>query len=150
MVSRRTVLGLLASASAVATTSVALAKQEHHKNGHALLGAKLKQNGKHEVDRAGKATVTAEVNNGKIVAMNAAHPKKGNLPVRKLKSKKQMAWIDPGIIRASATGDTPMLAQDVYLYYAWCFDDGFDTYCYWYPADVVIVDASWIDYYGPV
>jgi hypothetical protein len=149
MISRRTVLGLLASASVAATSGMALAKQEHHKNGHQLLGAKLKQNGKHQIEKVGNATVTAEVNNGKVVGMTATDPQKGNLPVRKLKSKKKMAAIDPGIVRVAATGDTPQLAQDSGIYYAWCFDDGVDLWCYWYPADVVIVDSSWSDY-GPV
>ena len=149
MVSRRTVLGLLASASVVAMSGTALAKQEHHKSGHQLIGAKLKQNGKHQIDKAGNATVTAEVNNGKVVGMTATDPQKGNLPVRKLKSKKKMAAIDPGIVRVAATGDTPELAQDTGVYYAWCFDDGVDLWCYWYPADVVVVDSSWSDY-GPV
>jgi len=147
MVNRRTVLGLLASASVLATSSMALAKQEHHKNAHALLGGKLKQNGKHQVDKAGNAAVTAEVSNGKVVAMTASDPQKGNLPVRKVKSKKKMAALDPGIVRVAATSDT-QLAQDVVYYYAWCFDDGVDLYCYWYPADDVVVDAGWIDY-GP-
>jgi len=149
MVSRRTVLGLLASASVVATSGTALAKQEHHKSGHALLGAKLKQNGKHHIDKVGNAAVTAEVNNGKVVAMTATDPQKGSLPVRKVKSKKKMAAIDTGIVRVAATGDAPELAQDIVYYYAWCFDDGIDLWCYWYPADVVIVDAGWVDY-GPV
>ena len=26
------------------------------------------------------------------------------------------------------------------------FDDGLDEYCYWYPADVGIVDNSWVEY----
>jgi hypothetical protein len=147
MVSRRTVLGLIASASVVATSGLALAKQEHHKSGHQLLGAKLKQNGKHQIDKAGNATVTAEVNNGKVVGMAATDPQKGNLPVRKVKSKKKMAAIDPAI-RTVAAG-APELAQDAGYYYAWCFDDGVDLWCYWYPADVVIVDAGWVDY-GPV
>lgn len=146
MINRRTVLGLLASASVVAASGRALAKQEHHKDGKALLGPRLKQNGKHQLDKAGKATVTAEVNNGKVVAMTATDPQKGNLPVRKLKSRKKMAALDPAIIHVAA-GDT-QLAQDV-VYYAWCFDDGVDLWCYWYPADVVIVDAGWVDY-GPV
>jgi hypothetical protein len=126
-----------------------LAKQEHHKNGHALLGGKLKQNGRHEVDKIGKARVSAEVSNGKVVAMTATHPEKGNLAVRKVKSRKKLAEIRPGTIQVAANGDVLQLAQDVVYYYAWCFDDGLDVYCYWFPADVVIVDAGWVEY-GPV
>jgi hypothetical protein len=149
MMTRRGVLGLLASASVFATSGVALAKEHHHKDGHSLLGAKLKQNGKHQVDKIGNAAVTAEVTNGKVVGMSATDPQKGPLPVRKVKSKKKMAALDrPGVIPASAGGGID-LAQDGYLYYAWCFDDGIDLWCYWYPADVVIVDAGWVDY-GPV
>ena len=149
MLSRRIVLGLLASTAATGFSGIALAKQEHHKNGHTLLGAKLKQNGKHQIDTLGKAAVTAEVKDGKVVGMAATDPQKGNLPVRKLKSNKKMASADPSIIAVALTGDTPELVQAVVVYYAWCFDDGIDYYCYWYPADVVIVDASWTDY-GPV
>ena len=149
MINRRTVLGLLASASVITASGTALAKQEHHKDGRALLGPRLKQNGKHQLDKAGNATVTAEVNNGKVVAMTATDPQKGNLPVCKVKSRKKMAALDPGIVRVAAINDTPKLAQDIVYYYAWCFDDGVDLWCYWYPADVVIVDAGWVDY-GPV
>ena len=145
MIYRRTVLGLLASAGMVAASGLAWAKQEHHKDGHALLGAKLKQHGKHQIDKAGNATVTAEVNNGKVVGMAATDPQKGSLPVRKVKSKKKMAALDPGFMRVAASGGMPQLAQDVY-YYAWCFDDGTALYCYWYNADDVLVDAGWVDY----
>ena len=147
MCSRRVFLGLLAAASMVPTSGMALTMHEHHKNGHALLAAKLKQNGKHQIDKVGKATVTAEVHNGKVVGMTATDPQKGNLPVRKVKSRKKMAALDPGIVRVAAGNDT-QLAQDV-VYYAWCFDDSVDLWYYWYPADVVIVDTGWVDY-GPV
>jgi hypothetical protein len=59
MINRRTVLGLLASASVIAPAGLAFAKQHHHKNGKDLLGAKLKQNGKHNVDKIGSAPVSA-------------------------------------------------------------------------------------------
>ena len=32
------------------------------------------------------------------------------------------------------------------LYYAYCFDDGIDEYCYWYPAADVIVTDTWVEY----
>jgi hypothetical protein len=148
MVNRRTVLGLLAAASVIAPAGLAFAKQHHHKNGKDLLGAKLKQNGKHNVDKLGNAGVTAEVNNGKVVAMSATDPQKGPLPVRKVKSSKKMAEGASGILTVSASGENAQLAQDYGVYYAWCFDDGVDLWCYWYPADVVIVDSGWVDY-GP-
>ena len=144
MLSRRTTVWLLASCALVPAASTASAKNPHHKNGHSLLGGKLRQNGRHEVDKAGQATVSAEVSGGKVTAMSATHPQKGNLPARKVKSNQKHAGLETGSVRIAANADRIQLAQVVY--YAWCFDDGLDEYCYWYPADVVIVDASWVEY----
>ena len=94
MLSRRTVLDLLASCAFVAAADAAPAKNKHHKNGHNLLGGKLKQNGRHQVDKAGQAAVSAEVNNGKVTAMSANHPQKGNLPARKVKSRRKLAEME--------------------------------------------------------
>jgi hypothetical protein len=118
-----------------------LPKNQHHNNGHNLLGAKLNQNGKHEIGKAGNATVTAEVSNKKVVNMSA-----GSLPMRKVKSKKKMAGLDLGSIQVVANGEI-QLAQTVEVYYyGYCFDAGLDEYCYWYPAVDVIVTDTWIEY----
>jgi hypothetical protein len=71
MFNRRVVLGLIASTSALGASGIALARDKHHLNGHALLGGKLKQNGKHKIHTAGKTDVFAEVNNGKVVGVTA-------------------------------------------------------------------------------
>jgi hypothetical protein len=146
MLSRRTFLDLFVCSAFVTATDAAIAKNQHHKNGHNLLGAKLKQNGRHQIDKAGQATVSAEVNNGKVTAMSASHPQKGNLPARKVKSSRKLAEIEPERVRVAANDEGIQLAQGAVYYYAWCFDDGVDEYCYWYPADVVIVDTSWVEY----
>jgi|SRR5947207_13201169 len=146
MFSRRTVLNLLASCVFVASTGAAIAKNPHHKDGHKLLGGKLKQNGRHQVDKAGQATVTAEVSNGKVTGMSANHPQKGNLAARKVKSKRKLAEMEPRRVRVAANGESLQIAQADVYYYAWCFDDGLDEYCYWYPADVIVVDGTWIEY----
>ena len=145
MLSRRTVLDLLASCVFFITAGTAIAKNPHHKNGQSLLGAKLKQNGRHQIDTAGQATVSADVNGGKVTSMSANHPQKGNLPARKVKSNQKLADMEPQRIHVAANGEDVQLAQAA-VYYAWCFDDGLDQYCYWYPADVVIVDGSWVAY----
>ena len=75
MFNRRSMLNLLASCVFI-PVSAAIAKNPHHKNGQSLLGAKLKQNGRHQIDKAGQATVSADVNNGKVTAMSANHPQK--------------------------------------------------------------------------
>lgn len=153
MLTRRTTLGMLASAALISSAGAepkkesASKKKQHHKNGHGFAKGKLKQNGRHEIDKAGDAVVSAEVNNGKVTAMSATRPQKGNLPVRKVKSRKKMAEIDlPRVQLAASDGDTIQLAQADVYYYAWVFDyDTVEEYYYWYPADVVIVDASWIE-----
>jgi hypothetical protein len=153
MLSRRTVLDLLVSCAFVTAAGAEPAKKQEsgkkhqHKNGQGLLGAKLKQNGRHEIDKAGQATVSAEVNNGKVTAMSANHPQKGSLPARKVKSRQKMAEIERVGVRVAANVEGAQLAQTiVYTSYGWCFDDGLDVYCYWYPADAVIVDASWVEF----
>lgn len=32
------------------------------------------------------------------------------------------------------------------VYYACCFDDGLDEYCYWYPVSDVVVTDTWVEY----
>ena len=141
MLNRRVLLSLVASVGILVAGRNALAKNQHHNNGHNLLGAKLNQNGKHEIGKAGNATVTAEVSNKKVVNMGA-----GSLPMRKVKSKKKMAGLDLGSIQVAANGEI-QLAQTVEVYYyGYCFDAGLDEYCYWYPAADVIVTDTRIEY----
>jgi len=138
MINRRTLVSLALSASLLIVAGAALAKNEHHSDGHNLLGAKLGQNGKHEVGRIGSNAVTAEVNNKKVVGMSA-----GNLPVKKVKSNKKMAGLDH--LQMAANGEI-QLAQVADVYYGYCFDTGLDEYCYWYPASDVVVTVTWIIY----
>jgi hypothetical protein len=136
MINRRTALGIIASVSTIGASGVALAKEKHHLNGQALLGDKIKQNGKHKLHTAGKVDVFAEVNNGKVVGVTAP-----GMQVKKVKSRQKLAETTPSLILASLH-----LAQtDVYYYGYWVYDPVADYY-YWFPADVVIVDPSWIDY----
>jgi hypothetical protein len=59
MINRRTALGIIASVSTIGGSGVALAKEKHHLDGHALLGDKIKQNGKHKIHKAGNVVVSA-------------------------------------------------------------------------------------------
>lgn len=119
------------------------AKHQHHaKNGHALLGAKLKQDGKHAVGKFKNRDVTAEVKGGKVVAMSA-----GDIAPKRVRTKTKMAEGPVGLISAAWTGGSIQLAQYDSYYYGYCFDDGYDFDCYWYPAeDVDYQDYSWDDY----
>jgi hypothetical protein len=138
MLNRQILLSLVViSICTLGAGQIAFAKNPHHMNGHNALGAKLNQDGKHEVGKAGKNTVQAEVKGKKVVNMTA-----GNLPVRKVKSNKKMASADS--FNLAANGEFKIAQSDVY--YAYCFQDGLDEYCYWYPATDVIVTDSWIEY----
>jgi hypothetical protein len=140
MLKRRVLIGLVFSTSILMAGGIALAKNEHHNNGHNLLAEKLNQNGKHEISRIGNNAVTAEVSNKKVVGMSA-----GNLPVRKVKSNKKMAEIGLDHLQIAANGGI-QLAQAADVYYGYCFDTGLDEYCYWYPASDVVVTDTWIVY----
>ncbi len=138
MLSRRILLSVvIISTCVLGAGQVALAKNPHHMNGHNALGAKLNQDGKHEVGKAGKNSVSAEVKNKKVVNMSA-----GSLPVRKVKSNKKMAAMDS--VKLVVNGEFKVAQADVY--YAYCFDDGLDEYCYWYPASDVVVTDTWVEY----
>ena len=140
MFNRRVLLSALIAAGLIASGGIAIAKNHKHHDGHALLGAKLKQNGKHEVGKIGNNTVTADVNNGKVTAMAA-----GSLPAKKVRSKNKMASLAPTIIPVAASSEF-QLAQAVVYYYGYCFDTPDTEECYWYPADDVIVTDGWVDY----
>ena len=114
------------------------AHKHQHNNGHNALGAKIKQNGKHEVGKLANRTVTADVQNGKVKTMAA-----GDLPVKRVKSKQKMAMLDDLLLAANPLH----FVQYSDYYYGYCFDDGYDYTCYWYPAeDVDYADYTWDDY----
>jgi hypothetical protein len=141
MLNRRGLMAAVAFTGLFAFAGLAVAKGPHkHMSGHNALGAKLKQNGKHEVGKAGKETVTAEVSNGKVVNMSA-----GSLPVKKVKTKKKMAGLEPSKVRLAANGSIQLAQVDVY-YYGYGFDTGVEEVYYWYPAEDVVVTETWIEY----
>ena len=146
MINRRIILGLLVSASALAAGGAwaqkgKAKKPKKHMNGSQLLGGKIKQNGKHKIGKAGKADVEIEVKDGKVAALSA-----GGTPVKKIKSKQKLADLSPSVILATATRDGIQLAQVWDWYYGYWVDDSEYDYYYWFTADEVYVDGSWIEY----
>src|SRR5262245_61953256 len=136
MIDRRSALTLIASASTLGVPDLAFAKEKHHHNGNALVGAKIKQNGKHKIHTAGKADVFAEVSNGKVVGVSAQ-----GMQVKKVKTQQKLAETTSGLIFVGM-----QVAQtDVYYYGYWVYDPIADYY-YWFTSDVVIVDTSWVAY----
>ena len=138
MLHRRAVLSLIVSAGTLSTSRSALAKEKHHHNGNALLGAKIKQNGKHKIHTAGKADVLAEVNNGKVVGVSAT-----GMQVRKVKTRQKLA--EPQTVPGLILAGMKVAQTDVYYYGYWVYDPVADYY-YWFTSDVVVVDNTWVDY----
>lgn len=139
MFNRRVLLSVLVAIAIMVGGGMAIAKNHKHHDGHALLGAKLHQNGKHEVGKIGNNTVTAQVNNNKVTAMSA-----GSLPVKKVRSKQKMASL-PEIMHVAYNGEFKIAQADAY-YYGYCFDTPDAEECYWYPAEDVVVTDGWVDY----
>jgi hypothetical protein len=110
-------------------------KVNKHASGKGALGEKIKQNGKHAVGKFKNRTVTADVQGGKVRTMAA-----DDLQPKRVKTQKKMA---------DAGGTSPLLhlAQYGGWYYGYCFDDGYDLECYWYPEEEVYwEDYSWDPY----
>jgi|SRR6516164_9152408 hypothetical protein len=112
-------------------------KQHHHKNAHNLLGAKIHQNGKHMVDKFANRDVTADVMNNKVVNMQA-----GELMPMRVKTMMKMA-------DATLPAGFQLAQYSDVVYYGYCFDDGVDVQCYWYPAEDVDTSGYWEDYVPP-
>ena len=107
----------------------------NHKNGQLLVGDKIKADGKHVIETNGQHTVSVDVKDGKIARMHVKHIKKGELTVKKYKSKTKMA-----------SADVPQFAsmqhvqlQDlgiVYIGYSY-YDEYGNEVIYWYPYDMI-------------
>ena len=123
----------------------AIAKAHHHHSGQQLLGKKIKDNGDHVIHKVGEHTVSAKVVDGKIAGVSVKHSKKGDVPVKKYKTKKKMAQTD-GIRNASYT---LVQYQDLgwtYIGYAFIDDNG-DEVIYWFPYEMILDgDTGAIEY----
>jgi hypothetical protein len=142
---RRRIVLLMTFATFVFVVGVAVAatvKAHHHTSGHALIADKLKTNGTHQLEKKGKHTVSAEVKNGKIANFKVKHDTKGDVAVKKYKSKKKMASLDLPVSAMPAQTDL----GTTYVAYAYVDDDGNEEY-YWFPAEEILdPDTGAIDY----
>jgi hypothetical protein len=130
------VLGIFVVVGLVVFGGVAYAKKQHkHHDAHSMTKDKLKKDGTHEVHKNGKHTASADVKGGKISAFHVKHATKGDVAVKKVKSKTKVAMLD--------STDAPIEADTVYAYDGYCYDDDEgDEQCYWYPVEVVIDDFT--------
>src|SRR4029077_11926892 len=67
------------------------AKAHNGRNGKALLGDKVKQHGRHKLEQHGKFESDVDVQGGKVAGVSVKHSEKGDVPVTKYKTNKDMS-----------------------------------------------------------
>ncbi len=123
--------------------AVAKVKKHNHHSGHNAVSSKLKKDGTYQIDKKGKHTVSAEVKNGKVAGVHVKHATKGDVAVKKYKSKKKMASLE-GPPSDTQPADTDM--GTVWIAYAYEDEDGNEEY-YWFPYEEILDgDTGAIDY----
>ena len=126
-------------------------KKEHkHKDGKKLVADKLKKDGEHKLEDHGKHSAFVKVKQGKVAGMRVKHAEKGDVPVKKYKTKKKM-------VEAPSGGMQPVSfvpVQAEYLGTTWIgyayIDDWGDEVIYWYPYDMVYDHDTGATEYIPV
>jgi myo-inositol-hexaphosphate 3-phosphohydrolase len=125
----------------------AAAKKQNHHNGHQLVAANLKTDGRHNIDKKGHYSAAVESKGGKIAKFHVVHDTKGEIPVKKYKTHKKMAQATgPSLIYATfaLVQDTDM--GTVYIGYSYVDDDGNEE-IYWFPAEEILDgDTGAIEY----
>jgi hypothetical protein len=122
-------------------------KKSKHHDAHGMTKQHLAKDGHHDIHKNGKHTASAEVKGGKIASFHVKHATKGDVALRKVKSKKKVAVLD-------GTPDDAQPADTVYAYDGYCYDDADDDdneVCYWYPVEIVIDDFTGaVEYVAPI
>ena len=113
------------------------AKKHEHKNGKNLLGDRIRKNGKHELEKHGKYTAFANVQDGKIRGVSVNHADKGDVPVKKYKTNKKMADASSGsLMPASLLFVQAQSLGETWIGYSYIDDYG-DEVIYWYPYEMI-------------
>ena len=129
-------------------------KKAKHQNGKQLAGDKVKKNGKHELHKNGKHTAFIDVQDGKIRAVNVKHADKGDVPVKKYKTKRK----PPNVAGGPAAGIQPVsliLTQaatslgEVWIGYAY-IDEWGEEVIYWFPYEMIYDGDTGAIEYVPV
>ena len=148
----------LVVASTVAVVGPAYAKakahQRQHHSGQRLLGDKIHANGTHVIDKVGKNTVSAVVKNGKVAGVKVKHSEKGDVLVKKYKTKTTEKLGQAGGTAVTfASYDPTQLAQTDDLGWTWIgysfIDDYGDEQIYWFPYDMIYDGDSGAVLYVP-
>ena len=138
----------LAVVSMIAVVGPAYAKakakvhQRHNHSGQRLIGDKIHANGRHVIDKVGKNTVSAVVKDGKVAGVKVKHSEKGDVLVKKYKTKTtEKLGQAGGTVMTFASYDPTLLAQSEDLGWTWIgysfIDDYGDEQIYWFPYDMV-------------
>ena len=123
-------------------TGKTMAHQRHNHSGQRLLGDKIHKNGTHVIDRVGKNTVSAVVKDGKVAGIKVKHSEKGDVAVKKYKTKTtEQLGQGSGAVMSFASYDPTLLAQSEDLGWTWIgysfIDDYGDEQIYWFPYDMI-------------
>jgi hypothetical protein len=134
------------------------AKAHKNMSGKALVGDKIKQNGKHKIHTHGKFATSVDVKDGKIAGVSVDNADKGAVPVTKYKTNKDMSSASATASASTSAATSGIyfasiaLAQDEYLGTTWIgyayIDDYGEEIIYWFPYDMILDgDTGAIDYY---
>jgi hypothetical protein len=126
--------------------ALAAAPAKHH-NAKDLVGAKIRTEGHHDIEKKGKFTTSVEVKKGKIAAVHVKHAERGDIPVKKYKTYRKLAQSAPARIVYAALELAQ--SQDLgteYIGYSYIDDEG-NEQIYWFPVEMVLDgDTGAIDY----
>jgi hypothetical protein len=141
----RFLTAIIALIGMVAVVGPTFAKTHQHHSGEQLLGSQIKTDGEHAIHKVGDHTVAVQVTNGKVAGLHVKHAKKGDVPVKKYKTKKKMAQTD-GIHYASLTLVQYQDLGTTYIGYAFIDDFG-NEQIYWFPYEMILDgDTGAIEY----
>jgi hypothetical protein len=156
MIRRQFLFTTLAAALSAAATGTALAQKEqkereakgqakergtgkhhNHHDGKQLVGEKIKHEGRHEIDRKGQYSAAVDVKNGKIAGMHVKHDTKGEVPVKKYKTNKDMAKESSGFKTTAFIQTQAQYLGTTYIGYSYVDDFGNEE-IYWFPYDMIL------------
>jgi hypothetical protein len=156
MIRRQFLLTALAAALGTAVTGTALGQKEqkehgpkgqakehgagkhyNHHDGRQLVGEKIKHEGRHEIDRKGQYSAAVDVKNGKIAGMHVKHDTKGEVPVKKYKTNKDMAKESGGFKTTAFIQTQAQYLGTTYIGYSYVDDFGNEE-IYWFPYDMIL------------
>ena len=112
-------------------------KHHNHHDGKQLVGEKIKHEGRHEIDRKGQYAAAVDVKNGKIAGMHVKHDTKGEVPVKKYKTNKDMAKESGGYKPTAFIQTQAQYLGTTYIGYSYVDDFG-NLEIYWFPYDMIL------------